>query len=138
MNVLIRSNNPIKLCKLRNLLTFKFSAIMSQFISLTEAIKMTSSYRQNRNDILKSEYQERNILCISETIERSEIEELMHQQGCVKLRIYYGMDDDLLVHAVIVGVDGADKDILPVGEEMILERNARCPDDCPPASPLNS
>ena len=111
---------------------------MSQFISLTEAIKMTAAYRQNRNDILKSEYQERNILCISETIERSQIEELMNQAGCVKLRIYYGMDDDLLVHAVLVGVDDDDKDILPIGEEMILEKNVRCPDDCPPDSPLNS
>lgn len=111
---------------------------MSQFISLNEAIEMTRTYRQNRNEILKSEYQDRNILCICETIEKSKIDELFNQQGCEKLRIYFGMDENSLVHSVLVGVDDHDQDILPQGEEMILDKTLRCPDDCPPESPLNS
>ncbi|MGN6298288.1 MAG: hypothetical protein ACTHM7_15970 [Ginsengibacter sp.] len=55
------------------------------------------------------------------------------------------MSDDLKVHAVIVGVNSNNEDILPSSVSMltreddpvILEEATRCPDDCPPSSPLN-
>lgn len=126
------------MCILSDILTPKFLTAMSEFISLAQAIEMTRDYRANRNEILQSEYQDRNILCICETIEKSEIDDLFQQEGAVKLRIYYGMNEDLTVHAVLVAVDDHNRDILPDGEEMILDNSERCPDDCPPASPLNS
>jgi hypothetical protein len=55
------------------------------------------------------------------------------------------MSDDLKVHAVVVGVNSNNEDILPSvaslltneDEPVILEEATRCPDDCPPPSPLN-
>ena len=63
------------------------------------------------------------------------------------------MDGEPGVHAIIVGVDAKDQDILPAvaarstsepsGEEGneeetgIVETGQRCPPDCPPPSPLN-
>lgn len=111
---------------------------MSEFISLEDAVQMTTTYRDNMNEILKTEYQDPNVLAICETFDKSHIEDLLHQEGCEKLRIYFGMGEDYFVHPVIVGVDDHDQDILIEGDEMILERGLRCPDDCPPSSALNS
>jgi hypothetical protein len=58
------------------------------------------------------------------------------------------MDDRDLVHAIVVGVDAEDRDILPrdmdtsrvtatEDEGQIAEDSFRCPDTCPPESPLN-
>lgn len=118
---------------------------MSQFISLAQAIAMTTLYRAEKENILDPAYQNQNILCRSETFDRFEIDTIMGQPGCEKLRIYYGMDETKKIHAILVGVNDKDEDLLPA--EIITETyppvppivdNAqRCPDDCPPASPLN-
>ncbi len=120
----------------------------SHSISLAQAVQMTTLYRQNRNSILKDDYQNQNILAISETFNGKDVASLLGETGCVGLRIYYGMSEDLKVHAILVGVGEDGVDILPsgtvAGKEMvgdgsaeILEDSQRCPIECPPASPLN-
>jgi hypothetical protein len=55
------------------------------------------------------------------------------------------MDENLLVHAILVGVNENNEDILPAEtsslttteDDPIMEQSIRCPPDCPPASPLN-
>lgn len=117
---------------------------MSHKISLSEAIAMTSLYRNHRNDILKPEYEDENILCISETFDRSVIDALLREPDCQFLRIYYGMSEDFKIHAIIVGADSNGADILPIArlqntdEIIIVENGNRCPDLCPPVSVLNS
>lgn len=113
---------------------------MSDFISLTTAETMTGSYRNNRETILASTYQHQDILALNETFERTHIDTLLAQQGCEKLRIYYGMDENLQVHAILVGVDDEDNDMLPDenNDYRIVESADRCPNQCPPASSLNA
>jgi hypothetical protein len=122
---------------------------MSQFISLQTAISMTSLYRSQRDNILKTEYQNQNILALSEAFDRTVFDAVLAESGCQGLRIYYGMSADLKVHAIIVGVDENGNDILPSsnaaaaaeGEEddgYIIENANRCPPICPGDSPLNS
>ncbi len=116
---------------------------MSHFISLAEAITMTTLYRGNRETILNSLYQGQAILPLSETFDRAAFDAVLSQPDCSGLRIYYGMDADYKVHAVIVGVNAADEDILPgtatqlAEEELIIEKGIRCPELCPTASDLN-
>lgn len=116
---------------------------MNQFISLEEAISMTTLYRKEKDKILAPEYQGKNILALSETFDRGVIDTLLAKPDCVKLRVYYGMSEDLQVHAIVVPVNAKNEDILPVGtgvgdgEGDIVERGVRCPEDCPPPSPLN-
>lgn len=120
---------------------------MNHFISLQEAIDMTSLYRSQGQNILKPEYEGQGILALSETFGRSVFDTVLSKAGCTGLRIYYGMSDDLKIHAIIVGVDSAGDDMLPeedrllesseTAEEDIIERGIRCPDICPPGSPLN-
>jgi hypothetical protein len=109
-------------------------------IPLETAVEMTTRFRDNRNSILQETYQNEDILPLCETFSKSAIEDLLSQDGCDGFRIYYGMDENLKIHAILVGVNGDDEDILEIeeAEGVILEDGQRCPPSCPPTSPLNS
>ncbi len=115
---------------------------MSHQISLKEAIRLTTNYRENRQEVLKSEYRSTNILPFSETFDKSAFEKLIHQKDCVKIRAYFGMDDNKEVRLVFVGVNEKGEDLLPKDDEKdgptIQERGQRCPPICPDGiSPLS-
>ena len=116
----------------------------SHFISLTQAIAMTMRYRQQKETILATPYQDRGILPVCETFGREAIEALLQEEACAAIRIYGGMDENLLVRFVVVGVNALGEDILPLeqnlslsGAAVIVEDGIRCPTNCPPTSPLN-
>lgn len=120
---------------------------MNHFITVAEAAAMTSRYRNQKENILKTEYRGQNILCYSETFHRAAFDALLGKPGCQNLRIYYGMADDLKIHAIIVGVDSQNADMLPATNALsaltedvdsVFDRGIRCPDLCPDPSPLNT
>lgn len=122
-------------------------------IPLAKAKDMTLRYQQNRNAILKDEYAGKNVLAICETFSKESFDAFFTNDQCKGIRIYYGMNSDMLVHAIIVGVDDQDRDMLPVGSSSllratadgdgddedppILEEGHRCPEECPPPPGLN-
>lgn len=116
------------------------------FITLQQAIQMTSGYRSKKEKILAGEYKNKNILPVCETFGRTAFDTVLAQQGCVGLRVYFGMDESNKVKAIIVGVNSKNEDILPSGTQVklsaegdtIIEDGVRCPEYCPPTSPLNS
>lgn len=117
----------------------------SHFINLEEAITMTSAYRSNSESLLDTAYQNEGILPLNETFNRNALDALLAQSGCEAIRIYYGLDSNSKIHAIMVGVTEDNEDILPstlnslsTEEDVIVELSQRCPDMCPPASPLNS
>lgn len=125
----------------------------NQFIPLDQAAKMTRKYRENRENMLTPTYQGKNVLAICETFDREEFDKVLAQEGCVGLRIYLGMSEDLQVKSVICGVNAKNEDMIPdttaasksssasttSGDEnsQIIDQARRCPDDCPPDSALN-
>jgi hypothetical protein len=116
----------------------------NHFISLQTAIDMTTLYRQERESILAPVYKDQNILALSEKFERSAVDTILALEGCVALRVYYGMDENYKVHAILVAVNEYNEDILPTTNslnledpDMIAEMGIRCPEDCGPDSPLN-
>lgn len=115
---------------------------MSHFISLTEAKAMTSRYQNDREGILKQEYQQRNILVLSETFDRAAFDTLLAKPGCAGLRFYYGMMPDLQVRLIAVAIDQDGHDIITPREDE-LEENTVYDDivekgtTCPPICPLN-
>ena len=114
---------------------------MSAFIDLTEAGEMTRTFRGIKEDILGTVYQNLKILPICETFDAAQVQDMLSNNGCVELRVYFGMDAAKKISAILVGVDSAGKDILPENDDagnFIIERGTRCPDNCPPTSPLNS
>ncbi|MES2773876.1 MAG: hypothetical protein V4722_06810 [Bacteroidota bacterium] len=122
-------------------------------ITLAQAIEMTTLYRQQKEIILAPAYQQSGILAISETFNREAFDALLAQEGCKGIRIYYGMDPTLRVHAILCGVNAAGNDMIGSGsqagegvsnfadggddEGLLFEESTRCPDICADPSPLN-
>jgi hypothetical protein len=112
----------------------------NQFISLATAVDMTTTFRGNRESILKIQYQNLSILPLSEHFDRAPFDTILALPEAKGIRIYPSMSEDLKVRFIIVATDEDGKDILPAAgssEERIIERGIRCPDICPANSPLN-
>lgn len=104
-------------------------------ISLQTAIEMTTRYRAERPENFP----------ICETFEKTAILRLLNTTGCESFRIYYGMKENNEVDAILVPVNSAGQDILPLSQAnsgtnddpVVLEDGYRCPTLCPDDSPLN-
>lgn len=113
---------------------------VNHFIPLNEAKAMTALYRAEKENILAPAYQGQNILSICETFNRAEFDYVLAQTGCVGLRVYFGMTEQLKVKVIVVGVDADNKDILPSSQAAldgdddpsgIIEYGRPCPEHCP-------
>ena len=101
-------------------------------ISLTQAQAMTSKFRDEKETMLTEEYQNRDILPNCETFDRAPFDQLLGLNECAEIRIYYGMNEDSQVRAIIVAVDSSGEDILPPTEgAVIVEEGRPCPTLCP-------
>jgi len=113
-------------------------------IPLSEAVKMTSIFRTDSNSVLDPAYQDMGILPTCESFDKSCFVKLFTDINCVGVRVYLAMDERLRVKLVIVGVNAQNEDVYiklnpnePLEESYVIENGVRCPDSCPPASPLN-
>lgn len=106
-------------------------------ISLSEAIALTTRYRQ---DIPAD-------MPLCETFDKDSVRKMLQAEGAVSMRIYYGRKESGEICAVLVAADQDGHDILPNEHlvhldddegEYILEDSFRCPEACPPESPLNT
>jgi hypothetical protein len=117
---------------------------MNNSITLQQAVDMTTLFRQEKDNIVNPKLIGQNILPVCETFDRDIFDAILAQPGCVKMRIYSGLNPQLQLRAVIVGVNSNDEDILPTatatvadGEVPIGEDGQSCPPICPPPSALN-
>lgn len=103
---------------------------------------MTTAFRENKDKILLDEYKGKHLIANAETFDKAAIDKLLSQKGSEKVRIYYGMDESLQVHAILVGVDAEGRDQLPLNEStsdedpVIVDVGQRCPPECA-ESPMN-
>ena len=106
-------------------------------ITLTEAIDLMNRFRATRASNLP----------LSETFDKNSVLALLAVPTATSLRIYLGEKVDGKICSVLVAADAMGNDILPISAgtlgitdagALILEDAIRCPDLCPPASPLNS
>jgi len=97
---------------------------MSNEITLAEAIGMTHAYQ---NDSLFSGQ------TVSAKIPNAAYLEIINQPGCVEVRTYFAKNAAGALTLVIVGVDANGND-MTAGK--IMNRLIKCPNDCPPNSPL--
>ena len=118
--------------------------LMNHFISLTIAAEMTARFRNNRENILNPLFQDQNVLPIAETYDRAAFDTILNKPEATGIRIYYGMDENLKMHAIIVAVNEDNEDILSASslteteDEYIIDSGVRCPELCPEPSPLNN
>jgi hypothetical protein len=119
---------------------------LNHFIPVEKATQMTKRHRENKEKILHENFKSKDILPHCETFNKDLFVQIANQPGCAGIRIYYGMDADMKVHAIVVGVDDKGSDILPESKKVVTkdsggggtgEEGQRCPPICPPGSPLN-
>jgi hypothetical protein len=111
------------------------------FITLAQAVEMTTRYRQNKNSVISSSFSGQEIIAICDKFDRAIFDTLLAKANCAAIRIYYGMDESLRIHPIIVAVDSNDADILAGSSaeegDDIGEESLRCPPFCPTPSSLN-
>jgi hypothetical protein len=104
-------------------------------ISLQTAIDMTTRYRANRPANFP----------ICETFEKEVIQRILDTAGCASFRVYFGMKENQQVSVILVAADAEGNDLLPsasatatgTDDPVIIDDGYRCPDICPPDSPIN-
>lgn len=88
-----------------------------EFISLQDARNWTANYRDNSGDgAIKAQF-----------YGKAKVAQILEQQGCVGLRVYYAIDDHGARVLVLIGTDAEGNDI---ESELILERGVLCPPNC--------
>lgn len=106
-------------------------------ISLEQAVELTTLFRETRPvDV-----------AICETLEKDSVRKMLSTPGAEKLRIYHGRRENGEITSVLVAADANGNDILPMANDagdtwedehaLILDDTFRCPELCPPPSPLN-
>lgn len=122
---------------------------VNHFISIEAAQSLIERFASNRNDIIDGNFSEADPFSSCSTFDKTSIISLLNQDGCIGLRIYSGMYDDLTTEEkkgkivfVLCGVDenGNDLNLDPETEEtdqLIMEDALLCPPLCPDPSLIN-
>lgn len=85
-------------------------------IDRDQAIKWTANYRSSGRGKTNCH------LFGGETVQQ-----LLEQEGCVAMRIYYALDDNGQQQLLLVGTDAEGNDLT---EGLILDLSSPCPPDC--------
>lgn len=94
-------------------------------ITLQEAEKFTKNYRiSEKIEAVKAEF-----------IGKELVNEILNQDKCVGLRLYFGKNEKGDLNIIVVG---ADKDGNDLYQGIIAEKLPPCPPFCPDSSPLLS
>ena len=118
-------------------------------ISQGKVKQLISHYEKNKKKILKDEFHGKATLPTCETFDRAAFDQLLAQEDCVSIRIYYGMDKESNVKLVAFGVDKNGHDIVSSNSKskkikkaemsgkpvFAFSGTSRCPPDCPPPPP---
>jgi len=94
----------------------------SHVITLQEAITMTHAYQNSPQFNGQTK---------ASLINADAVMDLLNQQGCSGMRIYFALDSNNKLKAVLVGVNSDGQDLT---NGLILDRG----DDCPPFCSINS
>ena len=92
-------------------------------ITLAAGAALTAEYRRLNPDERKGHFFGKDIL-----------NEILEQEGCMGIRMYYGVDVNGDKELVIVGANAAENDMT----ELVGDLSAPCPNACGKANDLNS
>ncbi|HBW85311.1 MAG TPA: hypothetical protein DEF82_00755 [Crocinitomicaceae bacterium] len=102
-----------------------FNGDEGSVVTLAEASCWTANYRRT---IPTGEI-------ISQFVGRNKLMEILNQDECIGVRIYYGVGDDGKKNLILVGAKADENDM---EQGVIVERVIPCPPKCPRKNPLNS
>ncbi len=93
-------------------------------ISLQTASEWTANYRNANPGQTKGHY-----------FGKAAILDILNQDTCVGMRIYYALDDNGEKQLIITGVNSSENDLY---NGLLAERSFKCPPICGVSNPLNS
>lgn len=110
---------------------------MKNLITLKSAKEKVKLFLNNKNKVISSEYADRNIISNSETVDAKAVRLILDQPDCQGFRLYYGMNEQLEISAIFIGVDSNGNEITIKNldgneDEYVLDDTAKCPPLCPP------
>lgn len=108
---------------------------MSKMIGLEQAVTMRNVYKESKETIL-AEGISKDILPQAERFDKQHVLDLLNQENCEGLRVYYSMDESQNFHMLLVGVDSEGEDIIDANEPLILDEGGKCPPYCSTNSEL--
>ena len=100
-----------------------FDGTESGEIPLQTAAAMTATYRHDNPNETKAHFFGKEIL-----------EKILNQEGCVGIRMYYGIDQNGSKQLVIVGADSDENDLT----DLVADLSFPCPLTCSTPNALNS
>ena len=110
---------------------------MENLLPFTDAKSMVKTYLENKSTVLKPEYLERNVLSNTITYGVEAFKNLVNNPNCSQIRMYFGMNDQLEITGIFVGVDSEGNEILIQNQaniddntEYALDEGLRCPPTC--------
>lgn len=92
-------------------------------ITYSEGSDLTAEYRRLNSGDTKGHF-----------VGKDLINDLLAQEDCMGIRIYYGIDEYGNKELVIVGADSNEDDIL----DLIIDKTIKCPPTCGNSNNLNS
>ncbi len=92
-------------------------------ISLTAGAALTGEYRKKNPGATKGHFFGKDIL-----------QDILDQEGCMGIRMYYGLDEDGNKELVLVGADADENDLTA----LVADLSMPCPGVCGNANVLNS
>ena len=92
-------------------------------ITLGEGAALTKEYRLRNPAAIKARFFGKDIL-----------NQILDQEGCMGIRIYFGQDEDGNKQLVLVGGDSDENDML----DLVVDTSVPCPNLCSSPNALNS
>lgn len=101
-----------------------FNGTEGTFIDLNEASDMTAAWRNGNNGSIKAVF-----------YGKDKLNDILAQEGCVGIRMYFAENEDGEKTLVLVGAESNENDM---DEGKVLEFGIPCPDRCGASNDLNS
>jgi len=114
-----------------------FNGSEGKSIDLALAKKLVKNYKEKIKDPLKE--------CRANYFGKDLILKILSQDGCMGIRMYYGVDDSGKKQLILVGTDAKENNMIPTSEDArsasytLADASIPCPDECgDPNDPLNA
>lgn len=104
-----------------------FNGSEGDIIPIEQAVQWTSNYCK------QAETDEGKLLTQAHFYGREILQKLLDQEGCMGIRMYYGIDEEGQKQLILVGADADGNDL----EEMVVDHSSICPPDCATTGRLN-
>lgn len=100
-------------------------------ISLEQAKEWAANWNKHKLDF----FNKKDLKAFS--IPRQVIDDVTNHKDVVDVRTYFGLDDDMNPHLMVVGVDSKGNDLIDAARGLYVYNYARpCPSNCPKAGPF--